>query len=420
MNMFTGSLSIVRFTRWAPACVLLGALQGPVLAQDVNQLPSAPLHQELGPQFDEVFPNGVPPAGSAEQTRFGLRISRHGNTALIFMAGFRSDTGRVAIFTRNASGAWERTGTLDPPNGQPSDQFGSTLALDEHGALIGSRQGLYVYRRRGPQGFTLIQTLRNANGRFFSAGALWKGWAFAPSTDNGDRFVRVYRFTPRGLFLTQTLRSGEPSTDGFAADMAFSDGTLLVSAPDDDEGRGAAYLFEPHHGRFWIKRQKLIATDGVPGDSFGQTVALGDGVIAIGAPGVKIDTQPGVFCGEGNFPFYFGNVVVFRRGAGHLWSERQVLPAPTCIWGFGESVAADGKWVVVGMPAIAMFESSPSILYRRDESGPYTAAATARSTMGQGAPVLHLRGNTLMVGLRTEHNFEVGDIGSVDVYLLDK
>lgn len=420
MKAFTSSLSMVRFARWALACVLLAALQGPVLAQDTSQLPLAPLQQTLAPQFEEEWPNGLPPAGQSQETSFGLKIARHGNTALIYMERFHESTGRVAVFTRNASGTWERTGSLDPPNGQPGDQFGNTLALDAHAALIGSNRALHVYRRHGPQGFTLIQTLRNANGRSFSAGALWHGWAFVPSSDNGDRFVRVYRFTPRGLFLTQKLRSGEPSTDGFADDMAFSDGTLLVGAPGDDEGRGAAYLFEPHHGLFWIKRQKLIATDGAPGDSFGQTVALANGVIAIGAPGVQIDTQPGVFCGEGNYPYYFGNVDIFRRAPGHLWSERQALPAPLCIWGFGESLATNGKWIVVGMPAPGIFQSAPSILYRRDDSGQYTAAAIASTTMGQGAPALHLRGSTLMVGLRTERNFEVGDIGSVDVYLLDK
>ncbi len=410
MKTFTDGLSIFGPARWAAACVLLCALQGPVRAQDVAHVPP---QQTLGPASEELFPNGTP-GEPPQETIFGTAIARHGNTALINLRAYRDFTGRVAVFTRNASGTWERTGALDPPDGQPGDQFGNSLAVDEHAALIASSKGLYVYRR-GRKGFTLIQTLRNVSGRSFSPGALWNGWAFVPSSDNGERSVRVYRITPRGLFLTQKLRSGEPSSDAFAESMAMFDGTLLISAPGDE----AAYVFEPHRGLFWIKRQKLNAIDGAPGDGFGQAVALGDGVIAIGAPGVKINTEPGVTCGEGNFPYYFGFVYVFRRAPGHLWSQRQAIPAPTCVWNFGESVAASGKWIAAAGPGGGIFDPTMPVIYHRDVSGEYTAVASLQGSHPTVA-VLNMRGNTLMVGLRSEHNFDVGDFGYVDVYLLDQ
>jgi hypothetical protein len=411
MKTFADGLSAVKPMVCTAACLLLCAFHGAAWAQ----IPGVTFQQALAPEVEEYFPDGI--NGLPQQTAFGKVIARHGNTALINLEAYRE--GRVAVFTRNASGQWDRTGSLDPPEGQAVSGFGNSLAVDERAALIGSDQGVFVYRR-GRHGFTLIQTLRNADGRRFAAGELWNGWVFIPSTESTERFVRVYFFTPRGLVPVQKLRSGEPDTDGFGTDIALANGTLLVAAPGDEDSRGAAYVFEQRHGLFWTKRQKLISTNAAPGDSFGQAVSIGDGVIAIGAPGVKIDIPPGAEpCGEGGFPYYFGNVYVFRRGPGQPWSERQALQGPYCVWGFGEAVAASGNWVVGAGPGIGLFDWTEPVLYRRDASGAYTAVGNL-SGENPTTAVLNLAGHTLMVGYRTERNFEVGDIGFVEVLLLNQ
>jgi hypothetical protein len=67
-----------------------------------------------------------------------------------------------------------------------------------------------------------------------------------------------------------------------------------------------------------------------------------------------------------------------------------------------------------------MFQWTEPVLYRRDASGEYTAVGKSQSGSSPATAVLDLSGNTLMMGFRTERNFDVGDIGYVTVELLDQ
>jgi len=74
--------------------------------------------------------------------------------------------------------------------------------------------------------------------------------------------------------------------DGFGEALAVEGDILVVGAPKENEGRGAAYVFV-REGGIWSSRERLEAPDAVPGDAFGSSVAVGAGAQfgVIGAPG---------------------------------------------------------------------------------------------------------------------------------------
>jgi hypothetical protein len=92
--------------------------------------------------------------------------------------------------------------------------------------------------------------------------------------------------------LIGTLRTSDAAASDqlgstpMAVCMDRAGAICVVGCPNDDAGKGAAYLFT-RTGDVWSQAQKLTATGGATGDAFGTSVAIsGDGsVIAVGAPG---------------------------------------------------------------------------------------------------------------------------------------
>lgn len=73
--------------------------------------------------------------------------------------------------------------------------------------------------------------------------------------------------------------------DSFGHAVAFEDGVIAVGARhDDDNGQnsGSAYLYDGSTGTLIAK---LLPSDGAAGDRFGFSIAMGGGVVAVGAPG---------------------------------------------------------------------------------------------------------------------------------------
>ena len=76
--------------------------------------------------------------------------------------------------------------------------------------------------------------------------------------------------------------------DLFGGSVGVSGATVVVGVrQDDDRGNasGSGYVFRKIGGS-WTRSAKLLASDGVAGDLFGHSIAIGGGTIAVGAHGV--------------------------------------------------------------------------------------------------------------------------------------
>ena len=145
--------------------------------------------------------------------------------------------------------------------------------------------------------------------------------------------------TPKLLEVDKLLAADGASEDAFGYSVGFEGNTAVFGAwGDDDNGSdsGSAYVFTRAAGA-WTEQQKLTASDGKGGVSFGFVVAVDGDTAVIGAWG-----------DDDNGPFS-GSAYVFTRTSG-VWTEQQKLTASD---GedfdlFGFLVAVDGDTVVVG------------------------------------------------------------------------
>lgn len=250
---------------------------------------------------------------------FGSAVTISGNTLAVGAYQERIGTsgaqGSAYIFTRNG-GVWTLQQNITANDGAAYDWFGSAVALSgdrlvvgASGDTIGSNayQGsAYIFTRSGTT-WTQQEKLFASDGARDDA----FGVAVALSGDTvvvgahrnkiGANYAQgaVYVYTYNGTYWSlqrKLFASNGAKFDYFGAAVALSGDTLVVGAYGDTLGgdtfssfdKGSAYVFT-RTGAIWTQRQKLFASDAVSKDSFGISVALSDGTMAVGVPGREFD-----------------------------------------------------------------------------------------------------------------------------------
>ena len=197
------------------------------------------------------------------------------------------------------------------------------------------------------------------------------------SPNDASSFTQVAKLTP----------SDGSAYDYFGQSVAISDGTLAVGAhKDDDKGSssGAVYLFEkssPNDASSWSQVAKLTADDGAANDQFGVRVAISDGTLAVGA---HYDDDK-----ESDS----GSVYLFEKSSPNdasSWAKVAKLTADDGAGSarFGYSVAISDGTIVVG----ALYDddkatkSGSAYLFEKSSSGDASSwAQVAKLTADDGA-----------------------------------
>jgi hypothetical protein len=131
------------------------------------------------------------------------------------------------------------------------------------------------------------------------------------------------------------LGSDTVADDRFGVSVAIDGNTAVIGAYQNDSNgadSGAVYVFQLS-GSTWVQQQKLIASDGYPGDKFGRSVAVSGNTIVVGS---YLDSNT-------------GSAYVFTR-SGSVWTQQQKLTASDAATGdkFGGSVSINNDTIVVG------------------------------------------------------------------------
>ena len=262
------------------------------------------------PEAEAMIP--TPSGLGGEGHRFGNAVWIGDDRALV--GDPRSHTassgraGKVFAF-RKIDGEWILQQTITSGSEVHGEEFGASISVDGDAAVVGVGQAL----------LPLVNS------------------AYVLSLDDGLWQVTTH--------LTGDDGQARPS---FGTRVHIKGDLILVGADEDhtDTGNysGSAYVFEKV-GSTWVKRQRLIPTDGRSGDRFGSAVAVLDDGLMIGA-----DAK-----GNPDNSTKQGSVYWFTRKAG-IWIERQrILGAGDFLSGerFGASIAAEGGRVVVGAKRVA-------------------------------------------------------------------
>ena len=363
--------------------------------------------QQLSPTDAEIYPT---PGSAAREVGFGAAIAVQHDTAMISMPLYLDNAGRVALFKRDASGQWLRDGSIDPASTPgvygPAYGFGQGIALRDDYALILSTTANYLYRKVHDQ-WTLLDLVTGVCCFESNAETLEPPFVFVTN--------KVYRIGPQGkLRQTQTLVGDDPTfADGFGNEVAVSDGTLVISATDDNEDRGALYTFEERHG-VWVRTQKIVANDAAASDELGTDIAISGDVIVAAAGGKDYDYMNPA-CN--NNPTS-GAIYIFARVRG-VWTQQQEIVNP-CLYAF-QFVALDHDWLsILNTGYVFDGQQAGALIYRRENpprsSGvrfvPYGNVNTTGGAYESGA-VLH--GSQLFSSDGDSYTFPAGEVNVYDL-----
>ncbi|MFQ5680016.1 MAG: choice-of-anchor B family protein [Gemmatimonadota bacterium] len=156
-------------------------------------------------------------------------------------------------------------------------------------------------------------------------------------SEEGSEWIERQLLSPEGV----------GAGDAFGQTLAVQEGRLAVGAPKEADGRGAVHLFERDAAGDWRWTARLEAPEGAPGDQLGFALVLEGDLVLAGAPGSD---------GER------GAVHLFRRDAASgSWTAAGRLTGSGSEPGsrFGAALAVQGSRAVVGAPGPHV---APSIL----------------------------------------------------------
>jgi hypothetical protein len=208
--------------------------------------------------------------------------------------GIDSDSGAAYIFTA-ATGA--QLHKLTPNDTAKNDFFGDSVATDAARVAVGAQGSsgasldsgaVYVFSAStGSQILKLFATDGQTNDFFGRSIDLDNGLIVVGANgddDNGDGSGSAYIFNAStGAQIHKLLPNDGAPFDHFGNSVAIDAGIVVVgSFSDDDNGSlsGSAYLFDAVTG---LQIAKLVPNDGAVNELFGLSVAIDNGVVAVGA-----------------------------------------------------------------------------------------------------------------------------------------
>ena len=281
--------------------------------------------------------------------QYGASVSVSGDVAVIGALG-NDDNGSVsgsAYVYRYDGSAWVEEQKLLASDGAPGDQYGVSVSVSGDVAVVGalfdddagfSSGSAYVHRYDGSVWAEEQKLLASdgAAGDLFGTVAVSGDVALvgAKGADNNSGVAYVYRYDGSAWVEEQMLLASDGvAGDNFGGAVSVSGDVAAIGADrDGDNGpnSGSAYVFG-YDGSSWSEEQKLLASDGAPGDQYGVSVSVSGAVAVVGA-----SRSP-------------GSAYVYRDD-GTSWVEELKLLASDAAAGdsLGSAVGVSGGVAVVG------------------------------------------------------------------------
>ena len=242
-----------------------------------------------------------------------------------------------------------------------ADNFGKSVSVYGNYAVVGAwtedekgpeAGAAYLFHRadEGKDDWALIKKLTASDGAAFNnfgtSVFIYDNQVAVSAPGNDDFTGAVYIFqknqggTDNWGEMKKVVSHDGMDGDYFGNSIAMTDQYLLIGAYGNDQNgnkSGAAYLFKKEKNN-WSELKKLSAENSGTNDQFGVSVALNNERAVIGA-----DNDNGV-----------GSITIFAKeeGGENNWGEQvQIFPSDRQQKSrFGRSVAIHGNYMAVGAP----------------------------------------------------------------------
>lgn len=262
------------------------------------------------------------PAAPEASLSFGSAVAIDGDVAVVGASGYDTDgllsAGAAYVFFRSASG-WGEEARLVASDPGAIDLFGRAVAIDGGLVAVGAE---------------------NHDQPVEYAGAVY---VFAPQLKCSFPPGQICK----PIWRQRAKLVGENQQDHFGHAVALSGTTLVVGTPfHDGDGpeSGLVYVFGSKRRcsfsgckMMWTRRAKLTASDGLPVDELGWSVAVDGTVVVAGAAAANALGR------------YAGKAYVFQLGPQGWWQiETLMAVGGTGDERFGEEVAVSEGVALLG------------------------------------------------------------------------
>lgn len=279
-------------------------------------------------------------------------------------------TAVIVLFT-GFSNLQAASARLVPTDASIGARAGAAVSVDHDTLVVGAPDddaagpfagSVYVYTRHGNSWQKQSKIVGPATTGYRSFGesvgvsrnVIVVGAPFEATDGNSTGAAYVYVRTGNKWNLQARLSPQDAATNQqFGNSVAIEDGAIVVGAFLDSatqRNAGAAYVFT-RSGTTWSQRAKLTASDASPYAFFGSSVAISNLNVIVGSPTVE-------------------TAYVFAPGK-NTWTQQALLTADDALEGdysaFGASVSIDGNTVVVGAATEGMYavQAGAAYVYRR-------------------------------------------------------
>ena len=408
-------------------------------------------------QLSQIDTSKLTASDGLRSDEFGISVAVDGDTAVIgaYQDDHTDDDGNTTgnagsayVFTK-VSGVWRQVAKLTASDGDTSDEFGYSVAVNGETVVVGAHLddhtdgdgdtdddegAAYVFTKPYTGWADMTQTAKLT--AFGAAADDEFGFSVAVDGDtivvgahlddhtdgDGDTdddegaayvFTKPYNGWADSNETTKLIASDTAADDEFGFSVAVDGDTIVVGAhqndaDQNDNDEGAAYIFTKVSG-VWGQKAKFTADDAAANDEFGISVAVHGDTAVIGAR--QGDTRNGA-------------AYVFTKVSG-AWSQKAKLIASdgAADDAFGISVAVHGETVVVGAHlenandddvdiTDDVADSGAAYVFTKPGSGGWAdATETAKLTASDGAASdefgisVAVHGDTVVVGA---HKYDVG------------
>lgn len=360
-----------------------------VLAQSTYTGPGAQLTASDAESFDN----------------FGVSVAISGDTAVVGQncrqANFHCSAHHKTaayIYQKSSRGWTSKTQTAILRPSAPDAFFGISVAISGDTIVVGSDGKAYIFVRpaSGWKDMTETAELTVSGVESFGFALAIDGQTIVVGAE-AAAFVFVQ---PAGGWTTTSSYAAKltaPGEDSFPS-VAISGNTVAVGFPTHVSGSlvGAAYVFEKAAGGWEAEQSptaKLSRANPGSSDEFGFSIAVFDDTIAVGSLLSASDNKGG------------GTVDLFAKPPSG-WTnatERVELVSPVDIQNFGEALAMNAQYLVVGSEGNSFF------VYSKPEAGWSSAFAPFQEFDGEADPTsselglkVAVSGGTVIAGAYSE------------------